>query len=201
MDGKRSFSLSSFYNHCKNYINKLQLACDSIPINKVELLGNALIDAWKNKKQVFIFGNGGSAGNAMHLANDFIFGISKAFGSGIRIHALPSNSSVITCLANDVGYNSIYEYQLALFGNPGDIVIALSGSGNSGNIVEALSYSVNNELQTFAILGFSGGKCLSIAETSIYIPVNDMQIAEDIQIIIGHMLMQYLYSKKDLIIS
>lgn len=193
--------MSSFYIQCKNYLNRLQLACDSIPIDNVELLGNALIDAWKNKKQVFIFGNGGSAGNAMHLANDFIFGISKTFGSGIRIHALPSNSSVITCLANDVGYDNIYEYQLALFGNPGDIVIALSGSGNSSNIVKALDYSVNNGLQSFAILGFSGGKSLSIVDTSIYIPVNDMQIAEDIQIIVGHMLMQYLYSKKDLISS
>ena len=199
MDAKRGSRLSSFAEQSKAYLARLHNACEAIPLDKVELLANALLDAWKHKRQVFIFGNGGSAGNAIHLANDFIFGISKKFGSGLRIHALPANTSVITCLANDIGYDSIYEYQLGLMSGPGDVVIALSGSGNSPNIVKALEYAEKAQLQSFAILGYSGGTSLSLAQTPIHIPIDDMQIAEDLQIIIGHMLMQHLYSKKDLV--
>ena len=199
MDAKRGSRLSSFAEQSKAYLARLQKACEAIPLDKVELLANALLDAWKHKRQVFIFGNGGSAGNAIHLANDFIFGISKKFGSGLRIHALPANTSVITCLANDIGYESIFEYQLGLMSDPGDIVIALSGSGNSPNIIKALEYSTKAGLTSFAILGYSGGKSLQLAKTPIHIPVDDMQIAEDLQVIIGHMLMQHMYEQKDLI--
>ena len=81
--------------------------------------------------------------------------------------------------------------------DPGDVVIALSGSGNSPNIIRALEYAKKSQLQSFAILGYTGGKSLNLAHTPIHTPVNDMQIAEDLQIIIGHMLMQYLYAQKD----
>lgn len=194
MDAARGISLSLFATHSKSYLARLQQACELIPLDKVEMLANALLDAWKYKRQVFIFGNGGSAGNATHLANDFVYGISKKLGSGLRIHALPANTSVITCLANDIGYDSIFDYQLALMANPGDVVIALSGSGNSPNIVKALEYAKKSQLQSFAILGYSGGKSLNLAQAPIHIPINDMQIAEDLQIIIGHILMQYLYA-------
>jgi len=201
MDATKRIAMNKFLLQGKAYLNQLNNACELIPLDKVELLANALIDAWKNKRQVFIFGNGGSAGNAIHLANDFIFGISKSFGSGLRIHALPANSSIITCLANDIGYDNIFKYQLALLADPGDIAIALSGSGNSNNIVEALNYCNDGSLQTFAILGFSGGSALNITQIPIHIPINDMQIAEDLQLIIGHILMQHLYSQKDLLLS
>jgi len=200
MDAKRGSRMSSFTEQSKAYLARLHKACEAIPLDKVELLASALFKAWKEKRQVFIFGNGGSAGNAIHLANDFIFGISKTFGSGLRIHALPANTSVITCLANDIGYDSIYEYQLGLMSDPGDVVIALSGSGNSPNIVKALEFSTKAQLESFALLGFTGGKCISLAKTPIHVAVHDMQIAEDLQVIIGHMLMQYLYSNKDQLI-
>jgi D-sedoheptulose 7-phosphate isomerase len=193
MDAEGGVQLNNFSSLSKSYLNKLSLACNSIPIDKVELLAGALLEAWRNKHQVFIFGNGGSAGNAVHLANDFIFGISKSFGSGIRIHALPANISTITCLANDIGYENIYAYQLGLFANPGDIAIALSGSGNSPNIIKALEYCKHSEINSFAILGFTGGYAKEISTTAIHTPIDDMQISEDLQMIIGHMLMQYLF--------
>lgn len=199
MDATRGARLNSFAKQSKDYLNRLQQACNQIPLDKVELLANALLDAWKHKRQVFIFGNGGSAGNAIHLANDFIFGISKKFGSGLRIQALPANSSVITCLANDIGYENIFEYQLSLMSDPGDVVIALSGSGNSPNIVKALEYSNKTKLDSYAILGYSGGISVQLAKTPIHVPIDDMQISEDLQIIIGHMLMQHLYSQKDIV--
>ncbi|MEI7789151.1 MAG: SIS domain-containing protein [Chlorobiaceae bacterium] len=82
--------------------------------------------------------------------------------------------------------------QLGTQVEPGDILIALSGSGNSLNIIKALEMAKNMGLATFAILGYSGGRCMALADSVIHVAVNDMQIAEDTQLIVGHMLMQWL---------
>ena len=187
-------SPSSLSDFAGAYLLRLKQSCDLYPLEKIELLGHALLDCWRTNKQVFIFGNGGSAGNAMHLANDLLYGVAKRFGSGIRVTALPANSSVVTCLANDQGYDAIFSHQLAVLARPGDLALALSGSGNSRNVVNALKHAKTAGLQSFAILGYSGGECLSIADHAIHIPVNDMQLSEDAQIVIGHLLMQWLYA-------
>jgi D-sedoheptulose 7-phosphate isomerase len=116
-------------------VTRLTSALDLLPQAELQALADSLITAWKEKRQVFIFGNGGSAGNAIHLANDYLYGVSRQLGKALRVHALPANSAVLTCLANDEGYDSIYMQQLAVLANPGDIAIALSGSGNSPNIL------------------------------------------------------------------
>jgi D-sedoheptulose 7-phosphate isomerase len=161
----------------------------------VEHLAVAMLNAWKDHKQVFIIGNGGSAGNAIHLTNDFIYGISKRMGSGIRMHALPANQAMITCLGNDLGYENIFSHQLAVLSQSGDLLIALSGSGNSTNILNGLSQAKNQGLTSFAILGFDGGKAKDVCDHPIHVPVHDMQLAEDSQLIIGHMIMQWLYAQ------
>ena len=135
-------------------------------------------------------------GNAIHLANDFLYGVGRGVLPGLKIHALPSNSAVITCLANDEGYNSIFTEQLKALSNPGDLVLSFSGSGNSENIIEALRWSNGNKISTYAILGFDGGKAKKIAKHVIHTKINDMQISEDFQLIIGHLLMQWLSKKK-----
>ena len=187
-------SPSSLSEFASAYLVRLKQSCDLYPLEKIEVLGHALLDCWRANRQVFIFGNGGSAGNAIHLANDLIYGVAKRFGSGIRVTALPANSSVVTCLANDQGYEEVFSHQLAVLARPGDLALALSGSGNSKNIVNALKHAKAAGLQSFAILGYSGGECLGIADHPIHIPINDMQLSEDAQIVIGHMLMQWLYA-------
>ena len=187
-------SPSSLSEFASAYLVRLKQSCDLYPLEKIEVLGHALLDCWGANRQVFIFGNGGSAGNAIHLANDLIYGVAKRFGSGIRVTALPANSSVVTCLANDQGYEEVFSHQLAVLARPGDLALALSGSGNSKNIVNALKHAKAAGLQSFAILGYSGGECLGIADHPIHIPINDMQLSEDAQIVIGHMLMQWLYA-------
>lgn len=190
-------SAQVFSNFSNNYFIRLKAALDLIPQTELELLSDALMVAWKERRQVFIFGNGGSAGNAIHLANDYLYGISRQMGKALRVHALPANSAVLTCLANDEGYDSIFVQQLAVLANPGDVVIALSGSGNSPNILSALQYCRDNQLQSFAILGFTGGKAKSLAHHAIHVPVEDMQISEDLQLVVGHLMMQWLYMHKD----
>jgi D-sedoheptulose 7-phosphate isomerase len=179
-------------NHITTYVNKVASAFTDEIMEKIALLASDLQTAWTEKRQVFLCGNGGSAGNAIHLANDFNYGVDKKNGMGLRVDALPANQSIITCLANDEGYEHIFSQQLRVKANEGDILIVLSGSGNSANVVKALEAGNEMKMKTFAILGYSGGKCKQLAQVPIHFPIDDMQVSEDLQTMVGHMCMQWL---------
>ena len=183
-------------DHFADYSLRLQGVLASADWAGVHLLANAMLESWQLGRRVFLCGNGGSAGNAIHLANDFLYGVAKTTGGGLRVMALSANSAVMTCLANDVGYDHIFSEQLAVQAQEGDLLIVLSGSGNSGNIVRVLEQSRVMGVRSFAILGFSGGKSKQLADVAIHFPVDDMQIAEDLQLIVGHMVMQWLYASR-----
>jgi D-sedoheptulose 7-phosphate isomerase len=181
---------------CADYSSRLQASLATAEWSGVAQLAANIHECWLQKKQVFFCGNGGSAGNAIHLANDFLYGIAKRPGGGLRVNALSANPAVITCLANDIGYDRIYSEQLSVLGNPGDVLVVLSGSGNSPNIVAALEQAKAMKVKSYAILGFTGGRCKELADVPIHFPVNDMQISEDLQLVVGHMLMQWLYANR-----
>lgn len=181
-----------------DYSIRLQATIASSDWSSINLLAQDMLRCWKEKRQIFFCGNGGSAGNAVHLANDFLYGIAKKTGGGLKAHALSANPAVMTCLANDVGYESIFSEQLAVQAQVGDLLIALSGSGNSPNIVRVLEQAKAMDVKSYAILGFTGGKCKGLADVPIHFPVHDMQISEDMQLIVGHMMMQWLYSNRSL---
>jgi D-sedoheptulose 7-phosphate isomerase len=176
-----------------DYSSRLQSSLAAAEWSGVAQLAADVYDCWVQKKQVFICGNGGSAGNAIHLANDFLYGIANRPGGGLRVNALSANPAVITCLANDIGYDRIYSEQLSVLANPGDLLVVLSGSGNSPNIVAALEQAKAMKVKSYAILGFTGGRCKKLADVPIHFAVDDMQISEDLQLVVGHMLMQWLY--------
>lgn len=178
------------------YSARLQNVLATADWSGVALLAKDMLKCWQTKHRVFLCGNGGSAGNAIHLANDFLYGIAKRSGAGMKVMALTANSAVVTCLGNDLGYERIFSEQLAVQAQAGDLLIALSGSGNSSNIVRALEQAKSMQVKSYAVLGYDGGRCKDIADVAIHFPVDDMQIAEDLQLIIGHMLMQYLYSNR-----
>lgn len=180
-----------------DYSSRLAALMATYDWSSVSVLAEEFLDCWKTGRQIFIAGNGGSAGNAIHLANDFVYGISKKPGSGLRIHALPANSAVLTCLANDEGYDQIFSLQLAVQARPDDVLIVLSGSGNSPNILKALEEAKRIGMKSYAILGYTGGKALGMADVPIHFNIDDMQISEDMQLIVGHMIMQYLYTQRD----
>lgn len=181
---------------CNQYSARLQELLSVADWSGVSALAEAMETCWKSGRQVFFCGNGGSAGNAVHLANDFVYGVAKKTGAGIKATALSANQAVMTCLANDIDYASVFSEQLAVFAQSGDILIVLSGSGNSPNIIKVVEQAKEMSVTTYAILGFSGGKCKTLADVAIHFPIDDMQIAEDMQLIVGHMLMQWLYTKK-----
>lgn len=179
-----------------DYAERLQGVLRGTDWSPVQVLAAELLDCWRTKRQVFICGNGGSAGNAVHLANDFLYGISKVPGSGLRVTALPANSSVLTCLANDEGYDEIFAIQLAVLATRGDVLIVFSGSGNSPNIVRVLEQAKALGVKSYAVLGYTGGKAKSLADVPIHFAVDDMQLSEDLQLIAGHMIMQWLYAHR-----
>jgi D-sedoheptulose 7-phosphate isomerase len=187
---------SSVEGFFSGYAERLQRVLVEANWRGVEQLAGDLMDCWTKRRQVFLCGNGGSAGNAIHLANDLLYGVAKKSGGGLRVHALAANPAVITCLANDIGYEEIYAEQLAVHGQPGDLLIALSGSGNSPNIVKAVARAKALGIKTYSLLGFTGGKCKDLTDVAIHFPVDDMQIAEDMQLVVGHMLMQWLYANR-----
>lgn len=179
-------------NHFESYVAAATQAMSRLDLEAVERLATALRDAWAFDRQVFLCGNGGSAANAIHLANDLLYGVGKDVGRGMRVHALPANSAVLTCLANDESYEAVFAKQLDALARPGDLLIALSGSGNSLNIVEAIRAAARGGVKSFAVLGFSGGRCLELADDAIHVAIDDMQVSEDFQLVVGHMVMQWL---------
>jgi D-sedoheptulose 7-phosphate isomerase len=176
-----------------DYAKRLGAIVGSQDWSNVGRLAEELRACWEQRRQVFLCGNGGSAGHAVHMANDFLYGISKTHGSGLRVTALPANTAVLTCLANDVGYDAIFSSQLAVLANAGDVLIVLSGSGNSPNILKALQQAKGMGVRSYAILGYTGGKAKGMADVPIHFAVDDMQISEDLQLVVGHMAMQWLY--------
>ena len=183
-----------------DYSSRLQAVLATSDWSAVVQLAVDMQLCWQEGRRVFLCGNGGSAGNAIHLANDFLYGVAKRSGGGLKVLALSANSAVITCLANDIGYDHIFSEQLAVQAQQGDLLIALSGSGNSTNIVRVIEQAKAMGVKSYAVLGFTGGQCNQLADVPIHFSVNDMQIAEDLQIIVGHMLMQWLYQNRPQVI-
>ena len=176
----------------RQYAAKLAQVLASQDWQLVSVLANELVAVWRRGRRVFICGNGGSAANAIHWANDFLYPVAKSSGKGVKMSALPANVSILTCLANDIGYENIFSAQLATEGEPDDLLIVLSGSGNSPNIVKALQQAKLSKMKSFALPGYSGGKCKDLADVVLHFPIDDMQVVEDLQLIVGHMLLQAL---------
>lgn len=142
-----------------------------------------LAKAIRKAKRVYICGNGGSAANAIHIANDLI-------SCGVRAHALTADVSTLTAIANDYSYSEVFSRQLKTFGERGDLLIALSGSGTSANILLAIEVAKEIGMKTCSVFGDYNGhstRCdLNIHEGA------DMQAAERFQITLGHRVMKCL---------
>ena len=196
---------SNFLSTSKCYLNTLNDCFTEEILSQIHSLSVTLLETWKHKGQIFLCGNGGSAANAIHISNDLLYGVGACGDGpqipGLQVEALTANSGVLTCLANDTGYQNIFSYQLQAKANPGDVLIILSGSGNSENVVNALLTGKKIGMQCYAVLAFDGGKCKTLADHPIHFPVNDMQIAEDTQLIVGHLCMQWLNKHKPIDIN
>jgi len=149
-----------------------------------------LASARKRQAAIFLAGNGGSAANANHLATDLIYGANAGGKGTFRVHALSANPSVLTCLGNDVGYENVFAKQLEALAQEGDLLLVFSGSGNSPNILQALEVAQKLKVFSLSFLGFDGGKAKSLSDLALHFPIHDMQVAEDLHMIAGHLLLK-----------
>lgn len=175
-------------NISKNYFLEINKFLTSNNIQKIENLKNLVLEIMKTEKQIFICGNGGSSANSIHIANDFCHLRTPNIKNGIKIKSLNENIALLTCYANDLGYENIYSEQLRNFSTDNDLLIILSGSGNSKNLLKAIEFSKKNNVKTFAILGKNGGQCINLVDEYILTNTNSMQVSEDIQTIIFHII-------------
>ena len=172
----------------RDYIQLQKQALESIDTARVARMGAVLREALEMDRQIFVFGNGGSAANASHFATDLGKGASDALGRRFRILSLNDNSSWMTALGNDYGYERIFADQLRTLARPGDLAIALSVSGDSPNLVAALDWARKNRMRTFALVGANRGRISTLA--SEVIPIDSMHYGrvEDAHMGICHML-------------
>jgi D-sedoheptulose 7-phosphate isomerase len=170
------------------YKKSVHSTIDALDLGEIEKLLDLLVEAYKNEKFVFVIGNGGSAANASHLAQDLAKGTKKNPNQTRRLKALSltDNLPFITAQGNDEGYDSIFEQQLRTFASQGDLLISISGSGNSPNIIKAVEWANKNGMTTVGITGFDGGKLKKIAHHSVNVVLNDMCTSESIHSIIFH---------------
>jgi D-sedoheptulose 7-phosphate isomerase len=173
----------------KKYIDYVSQSLSLIKESEVELLIEKLFEARKENKTIFVIGNGGSAAFASHLCADLAKN-TKTQNERFRILSLTDNVAFITAQGNDEGYDSIYEQQLATYAKEGDLLLAVSGSGNSPNIIKAVNWAKENKLNTFGILGYSGGKLKVLCDSNIHINLNDMGNVESLHVVILHYLIQ-----------
>jgi len=171
-----------------DYVRMQKAALDSIPGESVARVIEMLRAALHEDRQVFVFGNGGSAANASHFATDLGKGASDKVGRRFRVMSLNDNVSWLTALGNDYSYDEVFVGQLRNFGHPGDLAISLSVSGNSPNCVKALEWAKKNGLRTVALVGNKRGKLAEIAEEVMVIQDGHYGRVEDAHMGICHML-------------
>lgn len=181
----------------QEYNKTLNKTLENISETEISTFINLVIDAYKNDRFVFVIGNGGSAANASHLAEDLAKGTKTEDNKRKRIKALSltDNTPYITAQANDHGYDTIFSEQLMTYASPGDLVIAISGSGNSPNVIQGIEWANENNLITVGITGFDGGKLKKIAHHSVNVQYNDMCTTESIHSVIFHYIVKELLNR------
>ena len=171
-----------------DYLAAQEAVHDAIPVDAVAELVEKLREALREDRQIFVFGNGGSAANASHFATDLGKGASDKVGKRFRVLSLNDNTSWMMALANDYSYEEVFVGQLQNYGKAGDIAMGLSVSGNSPNCVKALEWAKQHGLHTVALVGAKRGRMAEVAERVIVINDTHYGRVEDAQMTICHML-------------
>ena len=173
----------------KNYLEEGSKIRDSLDINKISYLGETLSKAFRNGNKLIIFGNGGSAADAQHIAAEFVGRFEKE-REPLPAMILHGNSSSVTAIGNDYSYDQVFSRQMEAFANKGDIVIALSTSGNSKNVVTAIEKAKEKGCMIFGITGSKGGKMKEmIDETNLILITSDRtSFIQENTIAIGHII-------------
>ena len=160
-------------------------------LNREELLSvvNAFLDVYEKEGTIYVFGNGGSASTASHMANDYNKGLNEFLDKKFRFVCLNDNVATLMSIANDISYEEVFRMQLRGKLEEKDLVVGISGSGNSMNVINAISYAKEMGVKTVGLCGYEGGKLKALSDVVLHVKLNNMQIVEDIHLIFNHLLM------------
>jgi len=175
-----------------SYFEELSATMQMLPLAAVDLLVRVFLEAYHRRRTIFLFGNGGSAALASHMACDLGKGTAPHTGKRLRAVALTDNVALITAWANDTRYEDIFAEQLENLLEPGDVACAISASGNSPNILAALSLARQAGAVATGITGFQGGKMKSLCDVCVVVPSDNMQIIEDLHVAVSHAMFRVL---------
>lgn len=178
--------ISAYLEHEIATIQKLD-------VEQINQALNLLLTAFENGNTVYIFGNGGSSATASHYQNDFNKGVSEHTEKKFNFLCLNDNVATVMAVANDIGFEEVFRFQLRGHLKPGDVVMAISGSGNSRNVINAVEYAKEQGNQVIGLTGFDGGMLKRLSDVSLHAPINSMQVTEDIHMIFDHLMMSVFY--------
>ena len=170
------------------YLNKFKHVIDSISSVKVNELYIQIKKAIDSDRQIFVFGNGGSAKSMSHFATDMVKGVTDALGKRVKVICLNDSTGLITAIGNDYSFDEIFYRQLKVLANPGDLVLTLSVSGNSPNLVKAFEWASENGIKSIAMVGGNEGRLPLLADQTIVIDSLHYGHVEDAHMLICHML-------------
>lgn len=175
------------------YLEKVRELMDELPDQSDRFI-EVLFQAFEQESTIFLIGNGGSASAASHFGQDLAKGTLSSMQAERRFKVIPltDNIGFITALANDEGYESIFEQQLRNLADKGDLLVAISGSGNSPNILRAVEYAKSIGMTTVGITGFDGGKLRQISDEGVHVAVDDMGMCEALHGVVFHIAMAQL---------
>ena len=181
----------------QQYLDDFDALARKVDPAEVEALIDAIDEAYRNDKFVFLIGNGGSGANASHLCEDLGKGTLHDFEKQkrMKVMSLTDNTPYILAWANDTSYDRVFVEQLKNFAEPGALLIAISGSGNSPNVIKAVEYANANGMKTFGMTGYDGGQLQRIAHRSMHVPSFDMGAVEAVHGVVMHYILGVLYER------
>lgn len=174
------------------YFDLLAKAAASVDGAAIQEAADMIMANVARAGRIYSCGNGGSAAIANHLVCDCMKGVQTGTVVVPKVYSLSTTVEIITAIANDIGVNEIFAFQLASLAVPGDVVIAITSSGNSPNIVRALEVARERGVGIIAMTGFDGGQARAMADVRLHVNVDNYGIVEDVHQSIMHILAQYL---------
>jgi len=181
----------------KTYVDVFCSALDAVDPVEVNRLTDAIHEAYRAGRFVFIIGNGGSAASASHLCEDLGKGTLTDFDRQrrLKVISLADSAAYLLAWGNDTSFDRVFVEQLKNLASPGDLLIAISGSGNSPNVLRAVEYANTLGMKTFGVTGYDGGKLMDQARDTLWVRCDNMGMVEAIHGVVFHYLTEVLLRK------
>ena len=187
--------MNNYQEQIREYIAHEIDTLKAMDVEAINEALNMLRETQENGNTVFVFGNGGSSATASHYQNDFNKGVSEHTEKKFNFLCLNDNVATVMAVANDIGFEEVFRFQLIGHIKPGDICLAISGSGNSKNVINAVEYAKSQGNKIIGLTGYNGGKLKELSDISLHVPINSMQITEDIHMVLDHLMMSIFYKE------